>query len=86
MNILKNIKNFFIPTKDRYTIFVSGVLKAGESTLVLYDKNIKRRSIVFLPYSSYSVYPEIIYVSKGKVTLTFKPQPNDSGIKLLIKI
>ena len=65
MNILRKFLN---KSKDKQAIFLSGILKKGDTTIIIHDIGIKRYSIVIPCINAYNVYPEAMYISNGKIS------------------
>lgn len=64
---------------------VTGTLSAGKTSITLTDDSINENSTIE-PYTSvYGVNPKTITVSNGSVTLTFKSQTVDIGVKVVVK-
>lgn len=85
MNIFNKLKRFFNKSKNNSFVAISSILEKDTDTLIIYDKNIRRYSTIIPYMNKYNVYPEVIYISEGKVILKFKPQPKDIEIKIIIE-
>lgn len=64
---------------------ITGTLTAGQTSITLTNSAINENSTIE-PYTSvYGVNPKTITVSNGSVTLTFKAQTQDIGVKVVVK-
>ena len=66
------------------TCQISGILKAGVSTITLTHEKITSESMIDIYTSIYGVNPKTVDITDGSITLTFKEQSNDIQIKVVI--
>lgn len=70
--------------KARAGIAVTGTLEAGETTLTLQSSEITTDSIIDVFTNVYGISPTNTVATTGSVTLTFKAQQTDIGVKVVI--
>lgn len=66
------------------TYQVSGILKAGASTITLTHEKITSESMIDIYTSIYGINPKTVDITDGSITLTFKEQSDDIQIKVVI--
>ena len=64
---------------------LTGTLKAGETSLTLTSEAISEDSLIDAYTNIYGVAPTAISQSAGSITLTFKSQSSDMGVKVVIR-
>lgn len=83
LSTIKNPISALETLKSETTI--TGTLTAGQTSITLTNSAINENSTIE-PYTSvYGVNPKTITVSDGSVTLTFKAQTQDIGVKVVVK-
>ena len=75
--------NVFIPFNKNKELL--GVLRAGETSLVLTDNSITTNSSIDIYTDVYAVNPTNVTVENGSITIEFKAQTTDVGIKVVIR-
>ena len=64
---------------------LTGTLGAGETCITLTDDSINEDSTIDIYTSVYGVSPKAIEVANGNITMTFKAQSEDIGVKVVVK-
>ena len=64
---------------------ISGLLKTGETDLVLKHKDIKEDSNVEVYTNVYGLCPRLVTATDGSVTVSFKEQTQDVKVKVIFK-
>lgn len=76
----KNKLNDMVITKE-----ITGTLAAEETCITLTDDSINEDSTIDIYTSVYGVSPKAIEVAEGNITMTFKAQTQDIGVKVVVK-
>lgn len=63
----------------------TGTLTAGSTSITLSNANIHTSSILDFYTDTFGVDPTGVTVAEGSVTLTFKTQASDLGVKVIIR-
>ena len=64
---------------------ITGTLAAEETCITLTDDSINEDSTIDIYTSVYGVSPKAIEVAEGNITMTFKAQSEDIGVKVVVK-
>lgn len=64
---------------------ITGTLAAEETCITLTDDSINEDSTIDIYTSVYGVSPKAIEVAEGNITMTFKAQTQDIGVKVVVK-
>ena len=83
LSTIKNPISALETLKSETTI--TGTLTAGQTSLILSDSAITTDSMIEIYTSVYGVNPTNVVASDGSVTLSFKPQTQDIGVKVVVK-
>lgn len=75
----KKIADIVIPNE------ITGTLAAEETCITLTDDSINEDSTIDIYTSVYGVSPKAIEVAEGNITMTFKAQTQDIGVKVVVK-
>ena len=75
----KKIADIIIPNE------ITGTLAAEETCITLTDDSINEDSTIDIYTSVYGVSPKAIEVTEGNITMTFKAQTQDIGVKVVVK-
>ena len=70
---------------DSLDCSISGLLKTGETDLVLKHKDIKEDSNVEVYTNVYGLCPRLVTATDGSVTVSFKEQTQDVKVKVIFK-
>ena len=67
--------------------YSSGVLAAGETTVVISDSNINEDALIdiYVPEDDCKVTPDTITTESGIVTITFPPQDHPMEVRIVCK-
>ena len=75
----KKIADIIIPNK------IQGTLLAGKTELALSSEKISADSTIDIYTDVYGVSPKTATVADGSITMTFKAQTQDIGVKVVVK-